>query len=196
MPGSKSPEGDTIVGTIAVVDTQLAPTRPSKNNKCPGTRLEMWSSKALVDNLHDNGTISGGTGCTVDFGSTSEKVIELMTHQAQINHTNMVLEQQEKAIVLSGQEDTEIMQDRDETFETFDDASLEAMVEDLVAMPIDLSAANPFFEEDDDDLGLFDETTPEVVDDGLGNDSGLRQCAPAFVPGQMWTGSQRSAFID
>jgi len=28
------------------------------------------------------------------------------------------------------------------------------------------------------------------------NDSGLRLSAPAFVPGQMWTGSQRSSFLD
>lgn len=27
-------------------------------------------------------------------------------------------------------------------------------------------------------------------------DSGLRQNAPAFVPGEVWTGSQQSAFVD
>lgn len=198
-------DGDSVAETKTVDRTPETPTKPSKiinpDFKVPGSQLPMWSTKSLADNLRDNGTLSGGTGCTVDFGSTSEKVIELMTQKAHINHTNMVREQQGKAVGLSGQEEKESMPGVDDTF---DHASLEAMVEDLVGMDL---GASPFFEDEEEDdvvekdfvhLSYGVDVLPaEVeVEDPLGTDSGLRNSAPAFVPGQMWTGSQRSAFID
>jgi len=155
------------------------------------------SAKNFVDNLEDNGTLSGGTGGTVDLGHGGEKVIEMIGQQV-------------------GAEMPIKRADEDE----FDfDLGLEDMVEELAGVNSFSGGSalqDPPIQEPPAPPGLSSPptatTSQELLEeawlkmegarDALSKviesnaDSDLRVSAPAFVPGQMWTGSQISSFVD
>jgi hypothetical protein len=173
------------------------PGLPHKTVDARSRREWNNSAKNFVGNLEDNGTLSGGTGGTVDLGHGGEKVIEMIGQQAQ-----------------KGQQVGAEMPIKRADEDEFDfDLGLEDMVEELAGVN---SYPDPPTQEPPAPPGLSSPptatTSQELLEeawlkmegarDALSKviesnaDSDLRVSAPAFVPGEIWTGSQISSFVD
>jgi len=151
-----------------------------------------------------NGWSTGGTGGTADLGWNSEAVIQMMAQQAQVN-----------AQFACGAHGAEAGADSGAAEEPPAPApKLEAVHLEAPA-PAPPGAARQLAEEDVgswleamvEDLAGVDSFT--LLEDAYSkvdaarealskvlSDSGLRHSAPAFIPGQMWPGQQRSSFVD
>jgi len=151
------------------------PGLPHKTVDARSRREWNNSAKNFVDNLEDNGTLSGGTGGTVDLGHGGEKVIEMIGQQV-------------------GAEMPIKRADEDE----FDfDLGLEDMVEELAGLDsFEFDEQPAPSQELLEDAWNKMEDAREALSKVMDSNSDLRVSAPAFVPGQMWTGSQISAFVD
>jgi len=143
--------------------------------------------------------LTGGTGGTVDLLMNSETVIQMMQAKSQATGRS-------SAGRPAGGQEEDLVEDMGER--------IEAMVEELAGVDsFDM-------QEDVDDprvgkdggsgrgvssISLLEDALSKVEDarDALSRavdearvDSDLRTSAPAFVPGQLWTGSQMSSFVD
>lgn len=208
-------EGSSADAGVASDQAALAPEADPEVQPRPRERKP--STKSLVDNLADNGTISGGTGGTVDFGLNSENVIEMMAQQAQINQDKKT-NAKEKAKARSKKEKS-----KDEVAASIDlapgsgmkakgpdegphaeepgpedpvvdkpedevDLDMEAMVEELAGVN-SFTLLEDAFSKVDAARDALSKAVASVPSD-------LRLSAPSFVPGQMWTGAQMSSFVD
>jgi len=135
--------------------------------------------------LHDDsGWNTGGTGGTVDFGWNSEVVIRMMAKQAQMMAAvqSAAAQQRDEASAVGTASEVLAQPADDEVGQR-----LEEMVEELAGVH-SLELLEDAFSKVD----AAREALSQVIHDS----SGLRHSAPAFVPGQMWTGRQRSSFVD
>lgn len=155
--------------------------------------------------INDNGWNTGGTGGTADFGWNSEAVIRMMEQQAQLMRAaerEPVQLDEASATAATAAATTAALpvqpqpqpkgapsQSGTPSKQPVGDEvgqRLERMVEELAGVHS--------FELLEDAFSRV--AAREALSRGVASDSGLRHSAPAFVPGQMWTGQQRSSFVD
>jgi len=195
-----------------------SPRRPRTGATARRRRPHAPSSEAAVGRppaaaaalINDNGWNTGGTGGTADFGWNSEAVIRMMAQQAQLMQAARgeakQREREEAAPAASAAPAPQPFpppqqQAQPRAAQTWapparqpvDDEvgkRLEEMVEELAGVH-SFEHSVELLEDAFSKVDAAREALSRVV-----TNSGLRHSAPAFVPGQMWTGQQRSSFVD
>jgi len=147
-----------------------------------------------------SGWNTGGTGGTVDFGWNSEAVIHMMEQQAKMQASGEMDWQSHTSVHSSFNVPSSAVTTTSSAsiHDGVPSSNSRSIVEDdvgqrLEAMVEELAGVDSFalLEDAFSKVDAAREALSKVV-----GDSNLRHSAPAFVPGQMWTGSQQSCFVD